>query len=152
MRNACRRADRERGRPFPTMRSLLAVPVAFGRAAAAVLALAGLFVTLGCATASAPQRPPVPPAVVWLENLAPYAWHITATRADGPAHAVTVAVGATERLELPAGTYAIAQEAPALAQRGSAPAVRHFEFTVAAGEAYRWRLVTLATVARGLER
>lgn len=84
-----------------------------------------------------------------IENLGPCAWRITAVSAENPAdpQELTVAIDGTARLELPAGTYEVTQEA--LAQLIAEEAVRRFEITLEAGETYRWRLVTLATVTRG---
>jgi hypothetical protein len=133
------------------MRFRFAVAVVRLHAAAAAAALLGLSGLGGCATAPVQSLPAVPPAVLWLDNLAPYDWRITAAATDGTAHEVEVTVSASVRLELPAGDYTITQEAPALAAASPDAGVRRFTFTVTAGETYRWRLVTLAAAIRGLE-
>ncbi len=83
-----------------------------------------------------------------MENLGHCSWRITATSAEGRSHSVTIPVSETVHMNLSGGTYEITQEALAGLEAGEA--VRRFALSVTAGDTYRWRLVTLATVPREL--
>jgi hypothetical protein len=88
--------------------------------------------------------------VLVIENLASCAWRVDAVSAGNPMHKITVPVGETIRLELPAGTYEVTQEA--LAGLDAREATRHFTMPLVSGETYQWRLVTLATMPGGLRQ
>ncbi|HEY8994397.1 MAG TPA: hypothetical protein VIM71_07045 [Lacunisphaera sp.] len=130
------------------MRSSLVFAGLRARSLACALSVAGAFVVSGCQSAPPPQAAAERPAVLVIENLANCAWRIDAISAGTPAHQLTIPVGETVRLELPAGTYEITQEA--LAGLDAAEATRHFTMPLVSGETYQWRLVTLATMPGGL--
>ena len=115
------------------------------RPLAGVLWAAGLLAMSGCASAPQPRVAEQRPAVLVLENLGNCAWRVSAVSVGHAPREVTVPVGETVRLEVPAGSCAITQEA--LAGLDPREAVRHFVLQLAGGETYHWRLVTLASVA-----
>lgn len=101
----------------------------------------------GCAT---PAPPPPPPAAVArlahleLVNLSPCAWRIAFTHTAGrETHIAEVPALSTITLTLAPGDYTLTQTA----LDGLPPSVstRRFPATFAAGETYRWPLVTLLT-------
>lgn len=120
------------------------------RSFACALAVAGALVVAGCQSAPPARVAEERPALLVIENLGNCEWRVEAVATGSPTHRVAVPVGGTVRLELPAGTYEITQEA--LTGLAADEAVRHFTMPLAAGETYHWRLVTLATVPGGLLR
>jgi hypothetical protein len=110
--------------------------------AACALLLVAVVGAAGCAS-----PPPAPiaaarPARVELVNLSECDWRVTfATAAGRGPRTMVVAARETARLELAGGDYAITQTA--LAGLVGPETSRQFSAHLAAGEAYRWRLLTL---------
>lgn len=129
------------------MRLFFAIVGLRARTVACALSAAGGLGTSSCHTPPVPHVSSPAPAVLLMENLAPYAWNVTAVSADRAPLQVNVPAGETVRWEVPAGTYEISQEA--LAGLAADEAVRRFIMPLTAGDTYRWRLVTLASVPAG---
>ena len=133
-----------------TMRLSTAFSGICARSLACGLLAAGSLVVPGCKTVPQPLVTEQRPAVLVIENLGNCAWQISAVSAGSPMHKVSVPMGETVRLEVPAGTYEITQEA--LAGLAAEESVRRFTMPLVAGQAYHWHLVTLATVPSDLLR
>lgn len=97
--------------PTLIMRSSLVFVGIRARSLACALAVAGALVVPGCQSAPQPRVIESRPAVLMIENLGNCAWRVEAVSAGNPKHSVTVAIGKTVRLEVPAGNYEITQEA-----------------------------------------
>lgn len=136
--------------PTLTMRLTIVLAGIRARSLACILSVAGALVVPGCQSAVPPAAVELRPAVLVIENLGNCAWRINAVSAGDPAHRITVPIGETVRLEVPAGSYEITQEA--LAGLAVDESVRRFAMSLTAGETYHWRLATLATVPGGLLR
>lgn len=107
----------------------------------ATLALAG------CATLPDVVTPPPAPAPARLAvvNLTPHVWRIAVSAtAGGEPRVVQVEGHAMIELELAGGDYRIEQTLLAASGGG---ATRAFPATLEAGQAYRWPLATLGSVA-----
>lgn len=108
----------------------------------ATLALAG------CATLpnEAPPPPAPAPARLAVVNLTPHVWRIAVSATDGGEPRVVQVEGhATVELELTGGDYRIEQML--LDASGQSGAMRVLPAAFEAGQAYRWPLATLGSVA-----
>lgn len=120
------------------------------RALARALMVAGACVVAGCQSEPARETASVRPAMLVVENLGHCEWRVTATPAGLGERSVTLPVGATIRLEVPAGVCDIRQEA--LTEADLSEPSRRFAMPLVAGETYHWRLVTLASVQGEVRR
>jgi hypothetical protein len=132
------------------MRLSLVFAGVLARLLACGLLAAGALVMPACKSVPQPGIAAPRPAVLVIENMANCAWRISAVSGGNPARGITVPLAETVRLELPAGTYEITQQALGGLEAGET--TRHFAMPLAAGETYHWRLATLATVSGDLLR
>ncbi len=110
--------------------------------AACALLLVAVVGAAGCAGPAPAPMVAARPARVELVNLSECDWRVTfATAAGREPCTMVVTSRETARLELAGGDYTISQTA--LSGLAGPEASRQFSAHLAAGEAYRWRLVTL---------